>query len=108
MRRSDGSVEFKHQNVSSVLVELGLPYIDGYKPRGNYQSLLAKEVESFLESARPGFLDQLAVSPTLNPTDIPESPSFDLNQIIVDPPDKKIIAPTRTDKPWLSMREQED
>jgi hypothetical protein len=42
--RSKGSVAFKHQNVSSVLVELGLPYIDGYKPRGNYQSLLATEV----------------------------------------------------------------
>ena len=34
--RSDGSVEFKHQNISSVLVELGLPYVEGYKPRGNY------------------------------------------------------------------------
>ncbi len=43
--RSDGSVEFKHQNISSVLVELGLPYVEGYKPRGNYQGLLATEVE---------------------------------------------------------------
>src|SRR5262245_3190566 len=39
--RSEGSVEFKHQNLSAVLVELGLPYIEGYKPKGNYQSLLA-------------------------------------------------------------------
>ncbi len=31
--RSSGSIEFKHQNVSGVLVELGLPYIEGYKPR---------------------------------------------------------------------------
>src|SRR5262249_12926580 len=30
--RSDGSVEFKHQNVSAVLVALGLPYLEGYKP----------------------------------------------------------------------------
>lgn len=39
-RRSRGSIEFKHQNISAVLVELGLPYIEGYKPRRNYQDLL--------------------------------------------------------------------
>jgi hypothetical protein len=33
--RSKGSVEFKHQNVTSVMVVLGVPYIDGSKPRGN-------------------------------------------------------------------------
>ncbi len=53
--RSSGSIEFKHQNVSGVLVEQGLPYIEGYKPRSNYQGILAKEVESFLD-ANPGFL----------------------------------------------------
>ena len=38
--RSRASLEFKHCNISAVLVELGYPYIDGYKPRGNFQSLL--------------------------------------------------------------------
>ena len=38
--RSHGSVEFKHQNISAVLRNEGLPYIDGYKPRGNFQGLL--------------------------------------------------------------------
>ena len=70
--RSDGSVEFKHQNISSVLVEMGLPYVEGYKPRGNYQGLLATEVESFLDQ-RPGFLEQLAAAPTLNPSAIPQA-----------------------------------
>src|SRR5262249_9215637 len=32
--RSDGSIEFKHQNISAVLTGLGMPYIEGYKPRG--------------------------------------------------------------------------
>jgi hypothetical protein len=36
--RSRQSVEFKHANISAVLVRLGLPYIDGYKPRGNFQA----------------------------------------------------------------------
>jgi len=102
--RSDGSVEFKHQNISSVLVEMGLPYVEGYKPRGNYQGLLATEVESFLDQ-RLGFLEQLAAAPTLNPSGIQQPPSLDISQIIVDPPEK-IIAPSRTDKPWLSRRGQ--
>ncbi len=42
--RSAGAIEFKHANISAVLIELGFPYIDGYKPRGNYQELLKDEV----------------------------------------------------------------
>jgi hypothetical protein len=36
-RRSHGSVEFKHQNISAVLSEMGYPFIKGYKPRFNFQ-----------------------------------------------------------------------
>ena len=43
-RRSAGAIEFKHQNISAVMIELGFPYIDGYKPRGNYQELLRAEI----------------------------------------------------------------
>jgi hypothetical protein len=42
--RSEQSVEFKHANISAVLIELGIPYIAGYKPRSNYQRLLAEVV----------------------------------------------------------------
>ncbi|NUQ19317.1 MAG: DUF3883 domain-containing protein [Sphingomonas sp.] len=42
--RSAGAIEFKHQNISAVMIELGFPYIDGYKPRGNYQELLRAEI----------------------------------------------------------------
>ena len=38
--RSKGSVEFKHANISAVLTLHGYPYIDGYKPRLNFQALL--------------------------------------------------------------------
>lgn len=48
--RSKGSVEFKHQNVSAVLVDLGLPYIKGYKPRFNYQDQLVAVVKAHLAS----------------------------------------------------------
>jgi len=48
--RSRPSVEFKHCNISAVMVELGYPYIDGYKPRGNFQSLLLEVVEEQLQN----------------------------------------------------------
>lgn len=47
--RTKGSIERKHQNISALMIELGFPYIDGYKPLGNYQELL-----------REVLLDQLA------------------------------------------------
>jgi hypothetical protein len=49
-QRTDGSIERKHQNVSSVLIELGHPFIDGYKPLGNYQALLFDSVAERLLS----------------------------------------------------------
>ncbi len=50
--RSDGSVEFKHQNISAILIELGYPYIEGYKRRFNYQELLADAVRARLVNNR--------------------------------------------------------
>jgi hypothetical protein len=38
--RSHGAIELKHQNISTILLELGCVYIAGYKPRGKYQQLL--------------------------------------------------------------------
>lgn len=46
--RSRGAIEFKHANISAVLIELGFPYIEGYKPRANYQQLLKDEVAARL------------------------------------------------------------
>jgi len=46
--RSEGAIEFKHCNISAILIEIGFPYVDGYKPRGNYQELLKDEVEVYL------------------------------------------------------------
>ena len=46
--RSKASVELKHQNVSAVMNALGLPFIQGYKPRGNSQLLLRKAVQQYV------------------------------------------------------------
>ncbi len=50
--RSHGSVEFKHQNISAVLAEVGAPFIKGYKPRYNYQQLLADQVLNYISENR--------------------------------------------------------
>lgn len=42
--RTDGSVEYKHSNISAVLVEMGYPYLPGYKPQHNYQKALVDVV----------------------------------------------------------------
>ena len=100
--RSEGSIEFKHQNVSGVLVELGLPYIEGYKPRSNYQSILATQVEAFLDQ-RPGFLQQMASAPVLNPTQPKPIAKPNFDEVIEDPPEK-IFAPSAFGKPWLTRK----
>ena len=38
--RTRGAVERKHQNISAILIELGFPYINGYKPLDNVQGML--------------------------------------------------------------------
>ena len=45
--RSEGSIEFKHQNISAVLAKFGLTFISGYKPRYNFQHLLEESVERY-------------------------------------------------------------
>lgn len=41
--RSKASFDMKHQNISAIMLELGAPYIDGFKPLPNYQRLLLPE-----------------------------------------------------------------
>ena len=49
IKRSRGSIEFKHQNISAVLELLGEPWIAGYKPRFNFQKSLIDGIERYLE-----------------------------------------------------------
>ena len=48
--RTHRSVEFKHQNISAVLEEMGLPWIVGYKPKRNYQASIFGAIDRFLSS----------------------------------------------------------
>ena len=102
LSRTEPSIEFKHQNVSAVLVELGLPYIEGYKPRSNYQQLLATEVESFLKR-NSGFLEGLATAPALNPASPAIITKTGVDKFYEDPPTKSTASKV-TGKPWLSRK----
>src|ERR1700681_3219252 len=46
--RSDGSIEFKHENISAVLQQLGLPRIRGYLPAANYQKAIIAAIDRYL------------------------------------------------------------
>jgi len=100
--RSKGSVEFKHQNVSAVLMEMGLPYVEGYKPRSNYQELLAVEIEHYLDR-NSELLSRLAKSAVVNPSELVAIPSTNPNKVIESAPDQ-IFLPKPTGKPWLSRK----
>jgi hypothetical protein len=69
--RSEGSIEYKHQNISAILIDLGLPYIRGYKPAFNYQGLLADVVAAQVDVRQRNLLqsaDRLI-------DDVPEEPT---------------------------------
>lgn len=67
--RSETAVERKHMNISAVLRDLDHPWIDGYKPYGNYQALLFEVVEARLNSDHKvqKVVADLAVLPAAQP-----------------------------------------
>jgi hypothetical protein len=81
-QRSDGSIEFKHQNISSVLEQLRWPYIRGYKPRDNFQQLLAQAVFNYLDECGAGLIGVHADKPTIESAVI----ELPLDKIFVPPP----------------------
>lgn len=46
--RTNRSVEFKHMNISAVLRELGMPWIEGYKPKLNFQRTIFDAIDRYL------------------------------------------------------------
>jgi hypothetical protein len=74
--RTHRSVEFKHQNISAVLDELGLPWIPGYKPKRNYQNAIFDAIDRYL-TLHPSVLQPSPQLPTQPPT---------LAEIFVAPP----------------------
>ena len=74
--RTHRSVEFKHQNISAVLDELGMPWIPGYRPKRNYQNAIFDAIDRYL-TKHPAILE-----PTANRLPVAPSPA----EIFVTPP----------------------
>ena len=81
-KRTDSAIEFKHQNISAILIDLGYPYITGYKPRGNYQQLLREVVEDRI--AQDQLLDNAALAASSAPAVAPLLDDF--SKLLVDAP----------------------
>ncbi len=67
--RTHRSIEFKHQNISAVLDELGLPWIPGYIPKRNYQNAIFDAIDRYL-SVHSEILNTVPADPIM-----PASPS---------------------------------
>lgn len=80
--RSEQSIEFKHANISAALLDAGFPYISGYKPKSNYQALLAEVVAEQLE--RHPSLFKIAEVDVDRPMVVPEVD--DILKALTDPP----------------------
>jgi hypothetical protein len=96
--RSKSSVEFKHQNVSAVLLELGLPYIDGYKPARNFQRSLVDVVKSHIEANR-SFLSILDQAADTTPDEMPRIDDWDR---LFEAPPEETPTPEEIPEPWRS------
>ena len=86
--RSKGSTEFKNQNISAILINLGQPYIKGYLPRFNYQKLLEDIVLDYLiqnVNIEQQF-NQFANREIFTQTD-----KYNFEKLIVEPPKTTII-----------------
>jgi hypothetical protein len=88
--RSDTSLEFKHCNISAVMIELGFPYIRGYQPRSNFQTLLVQVVAD--QVGKHPLLDQAAFAATQQPAVTPQHVQF--SGIAADPPRRQERAST--------------
>lgn len=86
--RSEGAIERKHQNISAILLENGWPYINGYKPLGNYQGMLKEIVETRLRIDQS--LDQAAILATASPATAPLLQDY--SKALVSPPEQHWVA----------------
>lgn len=72
--RSDAATEFKHGNISAVMIELGFPYIRGYQPRSNYQTLLGEIAQAQVGTTTS--LDHVALAAVQQPAITPVQTDF--------------------------------
>lgn len=83
IRRTGGAIEFKHCNISAVMLELGFPYLAGYKPRVNFQRRLLTDVVAE-QVSQQRMLDEAAMAAATRPVERAEVADF--SKLKVDAP----------------------
>lgn len=99
--RSDGSIEFKHANISAALLERHQTYISGYKPRSNFQRSLLQAVDDELGQIAD-MMDVPAIRERLEPENPVVQVPLAAAAVIEDAPEE-IILPT-IGQSWRSRR----
>ena len=87
--RSHTAIERKHQNISAVLIGMGMPYVDGYKPLGNYQVALVDAIKNTVIKSpdlHNVFLEHAIKAPVLPLT-------IDFSSILENPPVNDVKPP---------------
>ena len=102
--RSEGAIEFKHSNISAVMIELGYPYIHGYQPRKNFQRQALFEEVTRQIAIRPQ-LEEAAEKAVDLPATLPPVDQF--SSVQVDPPPLELKAqePDAYRPPAISHRD---
>jgi hypothetical protein len=95
--RTKGSVEFKHQNTSAVMIMLGLPYIEGYKPAGNFQDSLVDV--SIAKVITDTTLQQLVASRVSAPAIRQAPQSLEIDHVIVPVPTRDLDRSVLRERP---------
>ena len=84
INRTDGSIEFKHRNISAILDLLGFEILTGYLPAINYQSLLASKIEQAILTSRPDTQEAVTTA----------SGFGESHQLFAEEPPDKLLMPT--------------
>lgn len=100
--RRGAAIEYKHQNISAVLLELGLPYIPGYKPAFNYQRQLKQVVLAHI-ARNPAEFDELNQGADIEPP--PTNPErVDWTAVFDPEPPERLTDYKRPDRRYLGSQ----
>ena len=102
--RSEGAIEFKHCNISAVMIELGFPHIPGYKQRRNFQRQALFEEVIRQIAARPQLEDAARKAVEL-PAEPPLIERFEDVRVEPPPLELKIREPDAYRPSVLSQRD---
>lgn len=93
--RNRSAIENKHQNISAILKEMGMPIIDGYKPLNNYQRNILPDV---IGATMTQHQDIQQLIKDINKQDVIVPTVEDILKTLVDAPSREVEAGGQTEE----------